>query len=787
MDPTLTFDRLALVLRRPVVWDRDYEEHVRGLGALLRLLLTAGGHAAINCVDNVRADWANARQCQWCDGTDRAAAGLDTMLQHMTTLARAADQGKTDHFSRFFERRCWVFFDLEGLLAALEKVVDTKNWPRGELAPNLKRMENFLARIFSDTIPLEDVLQALRQQSEQHRSNGRQLYFSFSIDFSICENFVFTPQLVIWNYWPQDTLYAPPKEGTAAAPPALSAEQAADALQLFWNVIETAFAMLCEGFPLRNVGSQTGLKEEDRGLLFYFASPKQDLLPPAPEHYLTQQWLPALRTLVDRQLGSPDPLSKEVAAALVQGQLLTLCTRRPRDLRPHLILPCCPRAEQAWSAIERHLLTTADKLTYDEILIAQDTRRLMQELALWKDKHARWQWFINSVLGLASNLARNLAAAPATSRLQLYQAVSQIQQRLLQVGNDLLRYTQQVLALPEQLRQLMEASGHRLAGYLAVRDVARMESLGSTLAASHFAYAELKRSVDEAERQAQIVKQTYEGELATLTALLEQEKREAGEYLEKANFTVALGVGMLTLVTTLALMFDVRLGASDLPEFWIWQWGTRGLIVVAGLAFAVMLFRIRPRARSGRGWLNIPELTRKVVQLWELVRQPTDRDQDDAEAGRSILEFGDDLEKFSADWDREEKRRQQERRKEASQGRPGRSVLRKRARNLTEQSVLFIFLSWVWVERPFPIELPRTLALLRWKYPLLDRPRAETQPDDQEFFYTWQNAGYDRRQAERIKQWCEENCDKMSAKEFFDSLAPDRVQKMLARTSSPVG
>lgn len=780
MDAPIAFDRLALVLRRPVIWDRDLEYHTRGLKALLKLLLTAGGHAALNRVDGARSDWRDARP-DWC-APDGVAACLDALEQHHRALAQDLRAGKRDRLGQIFARRCWLFFDLDCLLAALARVLDPAGWPKGELAPDLGRMEAFLARIYPREVTPQILLDELRRRTESYRQNGRQLHFSFSVDFSVHENLIFSPQLVIWNYWPEDALYSPRrKETDPPLPPLpeLPVGEASNTLQLFWNVVETAFAMLSEGFPLRNVEATARLKEEDRGLVFYFVAPPAGRLPDVPQEYFGQRWLPALRTLVDKQLSLRDPLGKEVGTGLVQGQLLTLCNRRPLEQRPHLLLPCCPRPDQPWGEIEREVLSTADSLSAQEIYIAVRSRQLRRELDLWAEKHDRWQWFIREVLHLASDLARTVAASPPRRRPALYRHASLLQQRLLQVGNDLLRHTQDVLALPDQLRQLMDTSGGHLTGSLSLRDLPNMEPLGSTLAAAHRDYAQLKQDIDVADRQARQLEQTYRGELASLTALLEQESREAAAKLEKANFTLTLAVGFLTLVTTLAAVVDVRMTEADLPGFPLWQWATRGLIGLTVVLFVVVLIYLQRRSVLSRGWLGIDELTRKVATLWERIRDAKDLARDDAEAGKSVLDLGGELQKFYQAWEREEQRR-----KGAEPG-PSRRFFpgSGRARELCERAVVLIFLSGLWVDRPYPIPLPRTLALLRWKYPMLDRPKVDRDPDDQEFFRAWQKAGFDRPVAERIKRWCEENHAKMTAQAFFDALDPQALAKQLAAAS----
>src|SRR4051794_21708543 len=86
MQDPIPFDRLALVVRRPIVWDRQLDEHAQGLETCLHLLLTAGGYARLNRVDDARFDWSNAKE-QWCSAED-AATCLGGLREHLVGLGK---------------------------------------------------------------------------------------------------------------------------------------------------------------------------------------------------------------------------------------------------------------------------------------------------------------------------------------------------------------------------------------------------------------------------------------------------------------------------------------------------------------------------------------------------------------------------------------------------------------------------------------------------------------------------------------------------------------------------
>ena len=58
----------------------------------------------------------------------------------------------------------------------------------------MRRVRGFIGMVGAGSLPMI---------SSQKKSR------SFSVDFSVHENLIFSPQLVIWNYWPEDALYSP--------------------------------------------------------------------------------------------------------------------------------------------------------------------------------------------------------------------------------------------------------------------------------------------------------------------------------------------------------------------------------------------------------------------------------------------------------------------------------------------------------------------------------------------------------------------------------------------------
>jgi len=76
----IRFDRLALVITRPVYWDIEPEPHARGLATFLRLLLTAGGLCVLG-------SWTEAKETEWLS-SDMALKWVQETEESFVRLAR---------------------------------------------------------------------------------------------------------------------------------------------------------------------------------------------------------------------------------------------------------------------------------------------------------------------------------------------------------------------------------------------------------------------------------------------------------------------------------------------------------------------------------------------------------------------------------------------------------------------------------------------------------------------------------------------------------------------------
>ena len=135
-------------------------------------------------------------------------------------------------FPYFIQRRCWLFFDHQCLLSALERALDASAWQGKDIAPDIPYLTYVLER--HNIMPPD-----LKAAIQQHIESAQQFYFSFSVDFATSRgNLTFAPQLIIWNYWPAERRYAPPTT-SPTPPPELEASHAAEVLECVLKVMYT--------------------------------------------------------------------------------------------------------------------------------------------------------------------------------------------------------------------------------------------------------------------------------------------------------------------------------------------------------------------------------------------------------------------------------------------------------------------------------------------------------------------------------------------------------------------
>ena len=764
----IRFDRLALAITRPVYWDIEPEPHARGLATFLRLLLTAGGLCVLGKVTEAKeTEWLPPETAlKWVQETEESFVQLARLIRERSGSAA---------FPYFIQRRCWLFFDHECLLSALERALDTSAWQGKDIAPDIPYLTRVLER--HNIMPPD-----LKVAIQQHIESGQQLYFSFSVDFATSRgNLIFAPQLIIWNYWPAERRYAQPSI-SPTPPPALEASQAAEVLEgLIWHKAETAFAALRQEFRI-GYSEPEMAKLEAAPPVFYFAAPVDECIPQTPETYFTETWLPDLQRLVKKHLGSDDPLSQEISGALLEGELLVLrremVVERKATARYYLILPCAAQPYEGWEEVERDLAFVADKLAFLEFTIADEARDLITDLMPLKTMIALWAGSADDVAAITTDFLRQIAVAPSPRRRYAYERIALLRGRLALMASEMMRKTADVLALSGRRSGYIDGTADFIRRAFTVRTLREVRSLIDALADA-YPYTYLKEPVTGVAKQASDLRETFGGVIKSIEDILEREEWEARARQEKANFRLTIVIAALTIATVLPSLIDL-----SLPDSWpyIRQLVTIFRVFIIGAAVVTGWVILQPWLDRLRLWLSekisppaIRRLGEQVCHVWRLVElaKPqamrlwkligeggTSSDAAtslraelevlDAEACRHLLSLWKELQQWMG-----------------AEEQPLHISPQQRMRQLAQRTERFMILSMLLDDRSYPTFLPRVLTLFRYRSTDFV---SSTVVDDYEFDMVFRAIGYKSEEIRDIEQWCEEHAREFTVEQFVEEL-----------------
>ncbi|MGB9632933.1 MAG: hypothetical protein ACPL8I_06380 [Chloroflexaceae bacterium] len=329
---------------------------------------------------------ADGREGQyvWCRGTDGVwwaelmAGAFDYYSRRM---AKFGDE--RPFFQLFSRHRCTLF-------AALT----IKELIRGAPEPEIgAEIDQFVGGAVDKTQPFY--------------VSWRLVEFAMSRDEIICK-----PMLTLWSAWPAANRAAPPAPGQRAPSVSLSTDDALWLLEEFyWKKLTKLKNYFLGIFGIPGAAPRFAGRDGTPAV-FYFLD-QASAAPLTDQTRIAED--PGIGQIIRVCLGSDDPLSKEVAWGILEGDLLTARREviRQNDYQPfYVLLPTRSRPASA-IAIERDIDFITTQLSFLEFSISNEARDIhndYQELA-----HLRAVWG-GTVDSLSLDLSKMVALLPSLSR-----------------------------------------------------------------------------------------------------------------------------------------------------------------------------------------------------------------------------------------------------------------------------------------------------------------------------------------------------------------------------------
>ncbi len=774
------FDRLGVTVTRPTFWDIAPAPLAIGLEAFMRFLLSGSGLCVLGESSGTQTDWLvtaegkpdTAAALRWLEET----RDLHLQLANLFGQVRAGEM-----FQHYIQRRCWLFFDHECLLSALARALDSRGWEDEPIRPYPDRLRAILN---AQSAAPEELLESI----QNYLDAGLRLYMSLSLDFAGLkgDDLIYSPQFVCWNYWPEERRFAPPPPEGLPPLPRLGPEQASMLLEDFmWRQVETTFVALRQEFGIGHALPEVA-QMRHQPPVFYFLSPVEEEIPDSPAVYFEDDWFPVVQRMVRTHLGTDDPLSHDVAGALLEGELLVLrrefiARQRETSTRYYLILPCNAQPYYEWDEFERELLFIADKLSFLEFSIAHEARDLITDLLPWSWKLALWSGSVDDAAEIVTELVQEVAIGPPQRRRRAFRQIEMLQQRLLHMSNDLMRKTDDVLSLPRRLNVYMDGTADFSRQVFTSRDLGFITSITEALADA-YPYTYLKVPIDSAAQQAQLLRETFAQVTGNIQSILEQERRAAEERQAQLTSLLNFVVFLMTIATVLPALVKVQL-PETIPYHneleVLASWVSVGVVVVAiGGLLATQLGR-------GVTWISdrvrppfVRYLGEKITRLWQIAdladvraRQLTagsrdgDSSEEEAAALRGEIEQLDVeacnllIELWGELTERDEK---QQSREELS-----RDLLSRRLRRLQRRIERFLLISMLFDDRPDRLILPRALCVFCYKSTDF---LVSSVVHDYEFEFTFKAAGYDSLELQAVREWCQKHARELGIEAFVSRL-----------------
>lgn len=360
--------RLGISPEKTLPWAAGHELCKPYLEKLIAVVLAADGREG---------------QYVWHRGTDGvwwAELMWRSFEDYSTRMARFVDE--TPFFQFFSRHRCTLFAAL-----TINELIQG--------APDPESRETIERFIGSEA------------KNERFYVSWRLVEFAVNRNEIICK-----PMLTLWSAWPAANRAAPPAPVQPATSVSLSTDKALWLLEEFYwkklTILKNYFLGIF-GIP----GAAPRFAGRDgKPAVFYFLDYA------SREPLIDQRRIvddPAISQIIRVCLGSDDPLSKEVAWGILEGDLLT--ARREfvsqNDCQPFYVLLPTRSPPASAIAIERDIDFITTQLSFLEFSISNEARDIHTDFQELAHLHALWGGTVDT---LSLDLSKMVALLPSLSR-----------------------------------------------------------------------------------------------------------------------------------------------------------------------------------------------------------------------------------------------------------------------------------------------------------------------------------------------------------------------------------
>ena len=366
-----------------------------------------------------------------------------------------------------------------------------------------------------------------REKSLPYYVSWRLVEFAISRNEIICK-----PMLALWSGWPAANRAAPPAPDAPATSVSLSLDDALWFLEeVYWNKLTRLKSYLLGIFGIPSA-APTFAGRDGMPAVFYVvdyvaANPLTDQTRIASD--------PGIGQIIRVCLGSDDPLSKEVAWGILEGDLLTARREviRERSYQPlYVLLPTRSRPASA-IAIEHDIDFITTNLSFLEFSISNEARDIhtdYQDLA-----HLRAVWG-GTVDTFSLDLSKIVALLPSLSRgdrRRLTRELRAIKMPVTQLQGRMVNLSGQTEQLQSRFEGYIDGTDDYFRRLFTISEPFNGQTTGLNQALmAAYPYSYLQQPMKSLGSQVPVLAENIAGLANSLETLLTETDRIARESLE---------------------------------------------------------------------------------------------------------------------------------------------------------------------------------------------------------------------------------------------------------------
>lgn len=365
---------------------------------------------------------------------------------------------------------------------------------------------------------------------------------------------IFTPQLRITNFWPEDDSIAPPASEKSYFPTSIRLNDASEWLiKTAWETVASAFRTLRYQFNLGSADVRFQYTQWHPPVFFY-AEPFT--MPAEPTYYLRREpFSSGVEQLAKETLSSSNLSSSDVAGGVVLGNLLTIRRETHADKSVqarYLILPWYrpERDPQQSAEVERNLSFTASRWTFIEFLGVNSVYQPLRGLEYWTPRVTLLLKRVENLLRIAQHIQQAVSIEEGYKRARLFLSARRLHSALSHVEPDIIQISNNALALERQLCSLLNETHSQLRLYLPMRSIEPMSSFEDRVD-DFFPFRKMREESVSVKMAADELLHIRDYLKEVLLGLFDLQERDEREQVSKHQSL--LNLSLLSLSTILAL------------------------------------------------------------------------------------------------------------------------------------------------------------------------------------------------------------------------------------------